>query len=414
MKKLIILGGGLSGMVAADKLKDKFEITLIEKNDYLGGLAASFKHNGFMLPKYYHQVFAHDNITKSLLKSLKITDLEWKKINMGICWKNKIYNFTDILSLLRFKPLSLWGRIRYGLFGLYVFTFMNPDKINDMLDAESWLLPRAGREVTKKLFNILYARNKFNIPLNMISARQFAHRLKAREAMGYFGYPRKGLQQMVDLLEKKISSKVRIIKKISITKIDFGKKELYFGKKKMKFDLLLNTMPVPEFLKIARGLPADYVNQLSNVKYCPAVCVAFATDKHLSEHYWLNLLDEKPHTLFQHSRLYDGYPFKFHWILRYGGSEQDLDKSDKRIEESYLDVVKRYFPGVKILWSKVFKEVYGEPVYDKNYASIKPDYKSPLPFLYWAGVAVTYPKIRNMNTAIESGLVVAKIINNSH
>jgi len=39
-----------------------------------------------------------------------------------------------------------------------------------------------------------------------------------------------------------------------------------------------------------------------------------------------------------------------------------------------------------------------------------PDYKTPIDGLYFAGIQLTYPKIRNMNVALESGIKVANII----
>ena len=47
-KKILILGGGLSGLSAALKLKQtnkNIDITILEKKPYFGGLAGSFKHN---------------------------------------------------------------------------------------------------------------------------------------------------------------------------------------------------------------------------------------------------------------------------------------------------------------------------------------------------------------------------------
>jgi protoporphyrinogen oxidase len=84
---------------------------------------------------------------------------------------------------------------------------MNTDKIPDDENAEQWLTKLAGKEVTKKIFEPLYARNKFNIPLSQISAKQFANRLKEKEISYNFSYPETGLQAMIDGLEKAIISK---------------------------------------------------------------------------------------------------------------------------------------------------------------------------------------------------------------
>ncbi len=57
-KKAIVLGGGLAGLAAAEKLLDskKFDVLLLEKASYLGGLASSFQVEGEWIPKFYPTV----------------------------------------------------------------------------------------------------------------------------------------------------------------------------------------------------------------------------------------------------------------------------------------------------------------------------------------------------------------------
>lgn len=408
--KIIILGGGLTGLAAANELSKDFDVTIFEKESFLGGLASSFEYKEKKIPKHYHHVFSHDFVTRRYLNQFGMK-LNWKDIKMGICVDKRIYNFTDVFGLLKFNYLSLWGKIRYGLFGAYVFTFMDPNKIRDDENAENWLRKHAGNEVTDKLFYYLYSKNKFNISLNKISAKQFAHRLKAKEAKGRFGFPVDGLDKLVDNLKNLIKEKGgKVITDSRVNKIDFDKKEILLGKRKVKFDILINTIPLPEFLKVSRGLPQDYVEQIFKIKYCPAVSVVFGTRYFLSKHYWLNVLKERIGMIMQHSILFNAYDYKISWALRYGGSEEDLNLSDKEIEEKYLEVVGKYFPNAEVIWSKIFREKYASPIYDIEYSLNKPEYISPVKGLYQAGIAVTYPEIRNMNTALKSGIKVAEII----
>lgn len=411
-KRIIIVGGGLSGLAAADHLADDFDVTILEKESYLGGLASSFEKDGKLIPKYYHQVFKHDYTTQEYLKKHGMLDkMSWKRIKMGICAKGKIHNFTEPVGLLKFDYLSLAARIRYGLFGLYVFTVMNPAKIKDETDAKEWLTKYAGKEVTEKLFYQLYAKNKFNIPLERISAKQFAYRLKAKEAMGVFGYPTQGLQLLIDRMEKDLIKRgCKITKNSKITKIHLKNKKITQNDSSIDYDSIIITIPTPTFISLTEGLPAKYKEKISKIRYCPAICVTFATKDFLSKHYWLNLLEERTHTLFQHSRLYDGYPYKINWILRYGGSEEDYNLTDKEIEKTYLTDVKKYFPKTKILWTKISKDTHAEPIYDKDFAKHRPDYKTPVDGLYFANTATSYPKIRNMNTALQTGQECAKIV----
>ena len=43
MKKVLIVGAGISGMSISYYLRNKFKITILEKNDYLGGHAHTHK-----------------------------------------------------------------------------------------------------------------------------------------------------------------------------------------------------------------------------------------------------------------------------------------------------------------------------------------------------------------------------------
>lgn len=407
--KIIILGGGLTALSAANILSEDHKVIILEKDSNLGGLASSFEHENYFIPKHYHHIFAHDETTKKFFKMFNIP-LKFKRIKMAILADSKLYNFTNPFSLLTFDYLSFGGRIRYGLFGFYVFFLLNPNKIPDSMDTETWLKKVAGKEVAEKIFTPLYAKNKFNIPLSQISAKQFANRLKAKEAIGKFGYPvgQFSLQSLINDLENKlISKKVKILNNCTIESVE--DKVVYTDKGNFSADIVINTIPLPEFLNIAK-LPEEYKQKISKIKYCPCVTVVFGANKFLTKHYWLNLFNEPIHMLMQHSILSDKYPEKIIWALRYGGSEEDLHLTDDEIKEKYLAVVKKYFPDVEVRWAEVFRERYAEPVYNKDYPLHMPSYETPYPWLYNAGIAITYPKIRNMNTAFESGIKVALMI----
>jgi protoporphyrinogen oxidase len=412
-KRAIILGGGLTGLAAADILADNFDVTVIERQDHLGGLAASFEQNGEYIPKYYHHIIWHNDTTQKYLSRFGLMKgCEWKKINVGIGVKCKITDITKPFQLMGFNYLSFLGRMRFGLFGLYTIFLMNPAKIPDSMDAQSWLEKRAGKEVTKKIFYNLYGRNKFNISLKEVSAKQFAYRLKEREVYDRFTFPKKGLQKLIDGLSDSIKKRGgKIITDADIKHIDSNTKTVLLKDAELKADIIISTIPIPHLLNITSGMPEKYVKQLSKIRWCPCVNVTFGTEQFLNEnYYWTNFFDERVHVLMQHSALIDKYSTKVNWVLRYGGSEEDLELPDESIKKEYLGVVKRYFPEIKVKWARVFREKYAEPVYDKDYSSYRPDYSTPIPGFYLAGIQVTHPKIRNMNTALESGIHVANLV----
>lgn len=413
MKKIFIIGGGLSGLTAAEALAEKSEVTILEKAGFLGGLAGSFLQDNEWIPFHYHHVVSHNIFTRKYLERFGLMEgCEWKKVNVAIGVNGKLYNINNPLGLLKFDYLSYYERIRFGFFGAYALFLMNPNKIDQNQGAKTWLNKYAGKKVTDKVFYNLYARNKFNIDLDQISAKQFAHRLKEREVYDSFTFPKKGLQPMIDGLEQDLTKKgVKIEIKANIESIDFNKKEIKFNGETHSFDIIINSVPIPEFLKFSKGISEDYIKQVSRVKYCPCVGIAFATKELLDKNnYWINLFQEDVHVIMQHSWLIDKYKNKISWCLRYGGSEEDLKLTDEQVREKYFKVIKKYFPSSEILWSKVFREQYAEPIYDKEFSDYKPDYITPVNGLYMTGIQVTHPRIRNMNSALLSGEEVGKII----
>ncbi len=67
MKKIAIIGGGISGLSAAHCLKDNYEVKIFEKNAVPGGLIRCDKINGFL----YHRVGGH------VFNSRRQDVLEW-------------------------------------------------------------------------------------------------------------------------------------------------------------------------------------------------------------------------------------------------------------------------------------------------------------------------------------------------
>jgi len=417
-KKVLILGGGLAGLSAADKLlENNFKVTILEKSNLLGGLASSFTKENQEIPRFNHHIVKKNKITLSYLKRYNLlTDNKWQKIKMSIGIEGKLSNINTPLNLLKFKYLSPAGRLRLGLFGAYLIFLLNPKKIPDTLDAETWLKKYAGKEGTEKIWHQLYAKNKFNILLKEISAKQFAHRLHEKEGYDKFTYPKKGLQKMINGLEKDILSKGCDIKKeIKITKLDLNLKKIDFIEKKKKitskFDIIINTIPIPELLKFTNGLPKSYITKIKKLRYVPVVGICFGTKDFLDkENYWINFIGEKIHVVYQHSLLLDKYESKVSWCIRYGQSEEDMKLSKKEIEKRFLNRLKKYFPNMQVTWCHAFTEKYAEPIYDKEYPKYAPTYITPIPYFFNSGIQVTFPKIRNMDVALESGIKVSEII----
>src|SRR3989344_1499262 len=149
MKKLFIIGAGPSGLAAAEVLAGKFDVTILEKAPFLGGLAGSFLEDGEWIPFYYHHVVSHNSYTIKYLKRFGLMDgCKWKKVNVAIGVNGKMYNINNPIGLLKFNYLNLYERFRFGLFGFYALFLMNPGNIDENLGARKWLSRYAGKNIT--------------------------------------------------------------------------------------------------------------------------------------------------------------------------------------------------------------------------------------------------------------------------
>ncbi|MBW2991818.1 FAD-dependent oxidoreductase [Candidatus Woesearchaeota archaeon] len=59
MKEVVIIGAGISGLATGWKLAEEgAKVTVLEQNDYIGGMCASFKHDGFILDYGPHKIYS--------------------------------------------------------------------------------------------------------------------------------------------------------------------------------------------------------------------------------------------------------------------------------------------------------------------------------------------------------------------
>ncbi len=240
-------------------------------------------------------------------------------------------------------------------------------------------------------------------------------RLKGGEATGKFFYPKKGLCEMLLRLRKSVQKAGGEIKPASpVTKISFGRKTKVEykenGKKKFLIaEKVVNSAPVPIFLKISKGLPKNYRQKLEKIKYCANICVDIFYHEPMSKFYWINVFDKSFGGVIEHTNLADMYDFQFAWIWKYAPGKL-WNMKDKQIAKLFIQELKEIFPHVDVFDYRVFRDPFASPLYDKNYVKYKPSITTPLQNLFFTGVAVTYPEIRTMNTALKSGINTAKAI----
>jgi protoporphyrinogen oxidase len=89
--KVLIIGGGLSGLGAGYKLSQEgFKVTVLERRNTVGGMASSYRIENCYIPKTYHHIMSDDRTTIDLIKELNIQDsLYWRRLRTAFLYDKK-------------------------------------------------------------------------------------------------------------------------------------------------------------------------------------------------------------------------------------------------------------------------------------------------------------------------------------
>lgn len=154
-KKIVILGGGIGGLSAGYFFarSGKFEVTLLEKTNTIGGVCGSFEHNGFILDYGAHKLYS---VIPGILDEIKNV-MEGRLLTVPK--KNRIFLRGHLLDYpLKLgnlaKALGLGTFIKLG--AGYALTFIKGmvDK-KESSSYEEYIVKRFGRGTYELVFEPL-------------------------------------------------------------------------------------------------------------------------------------------------------------------------------------------------------------------------------------------------------------------
>lgn len=394
--KIAIIGGGLGGLVSGYLLsKQGNNITIFEKENFLGGLVGGFKMEGSNLEKTYHHFFRTDTDLMELLEKIGLKkNILWNKNSTGLFWKGKMYPFLGAIDLLRFEPLGLVDKLRMGLVALYLQYDKNWQKY-EKVTAVDWMEKAVGRRAYEVVWKPLL-KGKFDDVYDKISMAWLWARIhtrgnskdeQGRESLGYIdGGFEKLIERLAELI-KKNGGKIKLNTEIKNIK-DLEK----------EFDLIIDTRPA------------------KNINYLGMMNVVFSSKQSLSPYYWHNINDtDSPFVaLLQHTNLIDKSNYNNKHIYYLGTYLSQNHKyfswSDEKIEKEFLDYLVKIFPNFdkkQIEEIKVFRFKYAQHIVTTNYKT--PNYKISNK-IWQLNLAQIYPEDRGMNFAVKEAKKLVKAI----
>ena len=395
-RKIAIIGGGLGGLSAGYFLSKRGnKVTIFEKENFLGGLAAGFEIEGTNLDESYRHIFKTDTDLISLIKELGLEDkLHWYKSSTALYWKGKIWPFMTPIDLLKFKPLGLYTKIRMGLVALWLEYDKNWQKY-EKIPAYKWM----EKWVSKKAYKIVWEpllKGKFDEDYKKVSMAWLWARIHTRgnsadkKGEEMLGYVDGGFQVLVDKIAKEI-------KKMNGT-IKLNSKVDCLRKLRKEFDLIIDTRPIKD------------------IDYLGTITVIFSSDQDLGKYYWNNINDVKSPfvVLVQHTKLIGKEKYNnknVYYLGTYISQKSKYFKmSDEQIKDEWFKYLKNIFPKFdrkKIREIKVFRSKIAQHIVGLNYEVPK----------YWINkktyrmnFAQIYPEDRGMSYAVKEAKKLVEAI----
>ena len=438
MMNIGIIGAGIAGLAAALRLtKAGHQVTLYEGAPFLGGQASTFDVGGGRLEKGYHHLFTSDVDIIDLIEELGLTDrLAWIDSSVGIFHGGKIYDFITPKDLIKFKPLSLFSRIRLGLVTLYLRRYKNWRSL-EKYTASEWIKKYAGAGAYNVVWGPLL-RGKFGSYFDKVGMpwlwgkmhTRFASRGTGLKGMQSekLGYPMGSFAEIFEDLERKITfagGRINLSTPVRDILIENGQAKGVLigdgdGKDVLEYhDKILSTTPSYIFDKLVPELPDHYSYKLKNVDYLSAILVILVLKRPFTNKYWLNIADRSipfvgliEQTNFVSPELYGGN--KILYISNY------LDENNPLFHFSESDLLEEYIPHLQKInpffdksWIEDWyyhKVSAAQPIIGKNYSERIPEHRTPIKNLYLANTTQIYPEDRGTNYSVRMGNLVADLI----
>ncbi len=175
VEKYTILGAGLAGLSAGYNLsKEGKTVRLLEKEPYIGGLAASFEIDGYTFDLGPHRFHTRNQRVQAQVEELIGDNAHWRHRLSRIFMLGRFFNYPlNTANIL--KNLPVWLLVRS--FSDYIAVRVR-DRFHPIPDDcfQNWILKRFGKTLYRLFFGT-YTEKAWGIPCTQISADWASQRI---------------------------------------------------------------------------------------------------------------------------------------------------------------------------------------------------------------------------------------------
>ena len=426
-RRVVVIGAGFTGLAAAYQLaRQGTNVTVVESDSGVGGLAGSFEVGGELLEKFYHHWFTSDSHIVQLIKELGTEErIAYRPTTTGVYVSNSLFKLSGPLDVLRFTPLRLSDRIRLGMLVLRARAIKDWRRL-ETLTAEEWLLRSGCSEVYRVVWEPLL-RNKFGPYASHVSAVWLWNKLRLRggsrnkkggEVLAYY---RGGFGALAERIAAEIDATGGEIRRnVSATGliVEAGRvRGVCTSQGNIAADAVIASTALPVVAGLAKEhVPPSYVEQLQRIQYLANICLVLELDRRLSQIYWLNVSEPGfpfvgviEHTNLESPKTYGGRHIVY--LSKYLSRDDPLYQMDERSVMQYcVPHLQRIFPRFEQNWIRAYhlwRAPYAQPVVVRGYGALVPQAETPIPGVYIASMAQIYPEDRGTNYAVRDGRAIA-------
>ena len=403
----VILGAGVAGLSFAKRVSDRgYSVLVLEKEEVIGGLSRTLKHNGFLLDFCAHRFHTKN---EDVLNEVMNLDMVWNKYIK----KSRVYIYNKYLkypyemqNLLRAMPIHESFLCGISFFKAQLIKPFDKSKIKSYRD---WFVYFYGEH----LYNYMmknYTEKIWHMDPKYLSADWADQRFQGEDLKklvgrmikklvtldfskysleddslapdgGEFYYPLEGIQEMPEAFARAVrKNKGKIICTAQVNSINRKNKVVEYekdGKKStVKYSDLISTIPLPVLYKLQEKKDEEVEKAIKEIKYMDIIFVyLFINKPNISKDHWLYFPDKD--IIFNRSVEFSNWSPKMcpegktsicFDITCYQGDEIWGMSEDKIAERVINDADRIGYVSKKDVDSHyVFKIKYGYPVYDVEY-----------------------------------------------
>ena len=398
------------------------QVTLVEADNRLGGMSATFDFDGLALERYYHFVCKTDTALFNTLAEFGLSDkLRWKSTEMGFYFEGQWYDWGRPDALLKFPHLTLVDKLRFALHVLSTKAISDWRAL-DQQQATTWIRKwvgeRAYRVLWDKLFELKFFEHQHQVSAAWIGTRikrvALSRKSLFQEQMGYL---EGGSQVLLDAYAQRLAragADIRLSCRVRRVVLDQGRVQgIDTAAGFIAADRVVSTVPLQYVTRLVPGLSADEKQRISNIQNIGVACVLMKFRKPVTRFFWMNVNDARIQVpgFIEYSNL-NPLPESVVYVPYYmPKTHPKWSWDDGRLLDEARDYLLLTQPQLKpsdIIARHVSRYEFAQTVCPPGFYDRLPAMTTSIPGFFMADTAYYYPEDRSICESIQVGQMLAR------